>query len=447
MYRLMVLGLNHTTAPLAVREKLAFSAAQQRRAIQVFRERFGDAEVVLVSTCNRVELHCARPIHGHPRIEEIIEFLGEFHGIAPAQFSEHLYTHSEMEAVRHLFTVASSLDSMVLGETQILGQVRNAYDLACELKSAGPVLNPLFQRAIAVGRQVMRDTALTEGRVSVASVAVDYARQIFDRFDNKTVLSIGAGKMATLALAHFAMLKPGRLLICNRDLAKAQRLSERFEGQAVPLDGLSDHLVAADIVITSTGSSEPIITRAQFAGLLPARRYRTIFLIDIALPRDVEESVGDLENVYLYNLDDLQQVVARTHHERAGAVQVARTIVEQQVQDYAAWHRAREMGPLIDRLYKRSSQMAMDEVNRIITRLGHDGEEHRPQLEELARRIVNKLLHQPMQTLRSTDGLHSPVTLGAMEKLFGLSSDAPAQAPDTPADAPPQEPERGKQAN
>ncbi len=424
MNRLLLLGLNHTSAPLAVREKLAFNTQQARAATDQFRERFPEAELVLLSTCNRVEFYTSRPVHSHPRVEELIEFIGQFHTAGAEQFEPHLYTKTDKDVVDHLFNVVSSLDSMVLGETQILGQVRDAYDAACAAQSTGAMLNPLFQRALAVGKQVMRDTALCEGRVSVASVAVDYARRIFDHFQDKTVLSIGAGKMATLALTGFAALSPGKLLICNRDADKAGRLAERFNAEPVPFDNLSDHLVAADIVISSTGSAKPIITRDAFARIVARRRYRPMFLIDIALPRDIESGVGDIENVYLYNLDDLQQVVATTQNERAGATTAAKEIVAQQLQEFVLWHRQRAMGPMIDRLYKRYQDIAAQEVARTVKKLGPLDEQEKSHLEELARRLVNKLLHDPIQTLRQSDAMHGPAAqyLHAMEQLFKLNA-------------------------
>ncbi len=267
MRRLLLLGLNHTSAPLEIRERIAFSAPQQREALEKFRAAFSESEVVVLSTCNRVEIYTARATHGHPRSEEMSEFLAGFHGVPIEQLRPHLYHKAEREVVDHLFSVASSLDSMVLGETQILGQVREAYDAARESAATGAMLNPLFQRAIAVGKQVMHETALGEGRLSVASVAVDYAKQIFDHFNDKTVLSIGAGKMATLALRHFSALNPKRLLVCNRDPVKSRILAEEFKGESVAFESLPEHLVAADVVITSTGSREPIILKKQFEGL------------------------------------------------------------------------------------------------------------------------------------------------------------------------------------
>lgn len=425
MDRLLLLGLNHTTAPLDVRERLAFNAQQRADAVARFRQQFEGCELVLLSTCNRVEVYAARPVHGHPREEELIGFISDFHGVPASQFAPHLYRRTDREVIDHLFHVASSLDSMVLGETQILGQVRDAYETCKSLSSVGPMLNPLFQRAIAVGKEVMHDTALNEGRLSVASVAVDYSRRIFDHFHDKTVLSIGAGKMATLVLQNFAALRPGRLLVCNRDASKAEDLAARFGANPVPFEGLVDHLVAADIVITSTGAALPIITRRQFDGLRKRRRYRPIFLIDIAVPRDIEASVGEADGVYLYNLDDLQQVVSQTQSQRAGALESARAIVTRHVESFIAWHRQRELGPAIHRLYSRYHQIAQEELSRTLNKLPSISEAEKAHLEDLARRIVNKLLHDPIQALRDSGPDHASAApyLHALEKLFQLGED------------------------
>jgi glutamyl-tRNA reductase len=340
--------------------------------------------------------------------------------------------------VEHLFTVASSLDSMVLGETQILGQVREAYDAARQQSCAGPLLNPLFQRAIAVGRQVMRETPLTEGRLSIARVAVDYAGRIFDHFNDKTVLCIGAGKMAQLVLRSFAGLSPKKLLVCNRDGEKAGALAKEFGGEIALFEKLDDHLSMVDIVITSTGSTDPIITAARFAAAHRRRRYRPIFLIDIALPRDVEPAVGELENVYLYNLDDLQKVVSQTQAGRQESIESARRIVSAAVDEYVMSMRARAMGPIIDQLYKRYHQLAQEELSRTLSKLPGIGEAEKSHLEDLTRRIVNKLLHDPVTALRNADSQHAPVSqyAHAMQQLFKLASvDAMPSNPQTGEDA------------
>ncbi|HEV8379782.1 MAG TPA: glutamyl-tRNA reductase [Tepidisphaeraceae bacterium] len=423
MNRLLLVGLNHTTAPLEVREALVFDEQQAGDALRKLRERFPEAEAVLLSTCNRVEMYVSRSVHGHPREEEMIEFLADFHGLSTANVASHFYRKADKAAAGHLFAVASSLDSMVLGETQIVGQVRAAYDIALQAAAAGPTLNPLFQRALAIAKRVMSETPLAEGRMSVASVAVDYARRIFDHFNDKTLLCIGAGKMGTLVLQGFATLGPGKLVLANRDPARAEALANQFHGQASGLEKLDEHLIAADIVISSTGSAHPIITRERFEHLVKQRRYRPIFIIDIAMPRDVEATVGQIQNVYLYNIDDLQQVVSDTQAQRAGAVEAAKKIVDEQLEDFLAWHRTRELGPLIDQLYKRYHQVAQDEVSRTINKLGQISEQERQHLEELARRIVNKLLHDPIQTLKQSDSLHGQVGqyLHAMERLFKLA--------------------------
>ena len=432
MQRLLLLGLNHSTAPLEVREKLAFTAEQRIAALTALRRQFDGVEGVLLCTCNRVELYAARPVHGRPRHDEMVRFLAEVRGITPELVQPHVYEKSERAVIEHLFAVTSSLDSMVIGETQILGQVRDAYDLARGAGSAGATLNPLFQRAVAIGKQVMSETSIAEGRLSVGSVAVDCAGHIFGHYDDKTVLCIGAGKMASLVLQGFAALRPGRLLVCNRDPARAQALAAKFGGEAVPFETLDQQLVAADVVVSSTGAQHPIITRAQFEPLLKQRRYRPIFLIDIALPRDVEPAVGELENTYLYNLDDLQHVVANTQTRRSGSVDHAKRLVTEQVERYLAWQRAREMGPLIDQLYQRHHKLAHDEVDRIANKLPNLTPFERQHLDELARRIVNKLLHDPVSKLREGDGSHGgnpSAYLHAMEQLFRLDSAEDSEPP------------------
>jgi glutamyl-tRNA reductase len=422
MQRLLLLGLNHATAPLELRERVAFAPADRDRAVAEIRQRFPEAELALLSTCNRVELYVARAVHAHPRPEEIVQFLGEFHRVDPQNLRGHFYEKTDREAVAHLFTVASSLDSMVLGETQILGQVREAYDAARGMGATAAVLNPLFQRALAVGKEVLSATGIAEGRVSVASVAVDYARRIFDSFADKTVLSIGAGKMSALVLKSLAALKPRRLLVCNRTPEKASELAARCGGEAVPFERLDEHLVAADIIVSGTGSARSIVTATQVSALRRAMRYRPIFMIDIALPRDIEPAVGELENVYLYNIDDLQQVVAETVSQRKDAIDAARVIVDRHVEAFVAWSRAREMGPLIERLAQRYHALAAEELQRTVNKLPNLDEAERSHLEELTRRIVNKLLHDPITMLRSSEGMHGPTSqyLHALERLFHL---------------------------
>jgi len=433
MQRLLLIGLNHTTAPLEVREKLAFDAISSQRAIETLRSQFPECEFLILSTCNRVEFYAARQLHGHPRTDELLAAIAELRDVPVDAVRPHLYEKTGREAVGHLFHVASSLDSMVLGETQILGQVRSAYDAASSAGATGVTLNPLFQRAIGVGRQVLSGTALSEGRLSVASVAVDYVRQIFDHFHDKTVMSLGAGDMAKLVLQHFSELKPGRLLVVNRTMDRAEALARLFAGVAGDFEKLTEHLAASDVVITSTGSHEPVITRSMMETALKIRRYKPIVLIDIALPRDIDSAVSDFESVYLYNIDDLQQVVQQTQSKRRGAIDAATRIVMQAVDEFVASHRARQLGPAIEKLYAHHHQIAQDELLRTLGKLSHLKEDEKAQIEELARRIVNKLLNDPIKALRAADDLHGPSSqyLHALERLFKLGD---SHEPDPPQD-------------
>ena len=432
MRRLALLGLNHVTAPLEVREKLTFDAEQGRAAVSAFRTERADSEIVLLSTCNRIELYTARPEHGELAAETawadwLSRFIGSFRHAPVELFRTCLYHKTGPAAVEHLFNVAASLDSMVLGETQILGQVRQAYDTSRELGAAGPVLHPLFQRAAAVGKQVLSQTPIGEGRVSVASVAVDYARRIFDNFTDKTVLCVGAGKMSTLLLRHLADLRPKALIVCNRDVEKAKALAAQFQGVARDLTSLPDQLAAADIVVSGTGSPQPIMTRAMFEQVLKKRRYKPVFVIDIALPRDVEPAVGEMDNVYLYNMDDLQQAVAATRGQRGSAMDAAGKIVAEHVRQFTLAERARELGPSIDKLYRRYHTVAQEELARTLSKCVNVGPEEKAQIEECVRRLVNKVLHDPVRALRQSDALHGDAGqyLHAMEKLFQLNDDQP----------------------
>ncbi|HUB26040.1 MAG TPA: glutamyl-tRNA reductase [Tepidisphaeraceae bacterium] len=427
MRRLALLGLNHTTAPLDVREKLALSAEQVAAAIGQFRGQCAESEIVLLSTCNRVELYTTRPPQGELAAESawadwLGRFLAAFRQTPLEVFQPFLYHKTAAAAAEHLFNVASSLDSMVLGETQILGQVRQAYETARQLGAAGPVLHPLFQRAAAVGKQVHTETPLAEGRLSVASVAVDYARRIFDTFADKSVLCVGAGKMSALVLRHLSELQPGRLIVCNRDVEKARALAATFHGVAHDLESLPDHLAAADIVVSGTGSPKPLMTRAMFETVMKRRRYKPVFVIDIALPRDVEPSVGEMDNVYLYNLDDLQHAVAATRGQRSLASEAAGKIVAEHLRQFTLAERAREMGPTIDNLYRRYHAVAQEELSRTLSKCVNVGPEEKAMLEECVRRLVNKVLHDPVRTLRQSDALHGDAEryVHALEKLFQL---------------------------
>ncbi|MCG3179584.1 MAG: Glutamyl-tRNA reductase [Phycisphaerae bacterium] len=423
--RILLLGCNHKTAPLAIRERVAFDDAKAAAALEQLRVHYPDSEAVLLSTCNRVELYLARPVHGHPRSEEVIDFLARFHGVPLADLTPLMYVHQNRTAVDHLLRVACSLDSLVLGETQILGQVRNAFRLAQERKTAGPVLARLCQDALGTGKRVYSETTLASGHVSVASIAVHFARQIFDRFSDKRVLLVGAGKMGEQTLARVAELKPAEVLVTNRSPERAERLASLYAGRAMPFGRLTEALAAADIVITSTGSTEPIIDHEMMAAVCKARRYRPIFLIDIAVPRDVQEAVGGMSQVYLYNIDDLQRAVADNLNERAAQIEQAERIVTQQTDQFMNWFRSRAVGPTIAALRERLAGLGADEVGWLLPKLTEASPRDRELIEQFAHRLINKVLHEPIQKLsaasREPDAGPADMYAQSLIQLFGLN--------------------------
>lgn len=414
MSRLLLMGMNHTTAPVALRERLAPDALRRQDVLRKFHALYPEAEAVILSTCNRLELYTARAVHGYPRPEQMLAFLCQQGGLSPDELLPHLYQKLGREVAGHLFRVASSLDSMVVGETEILGQVRDAYDESQQVGMCGSGLNPLFQKALATGKEVMAGSGISDGKLSVASVAIDYARQIFERFDDKVVLAIGAGDMGLVVLEHLHRLNPGKLLVCTRDVTKAQDVAGRYGAEAVPFELLAEHLLKADIVVSATRAAHPVVTRGLLAPVIARRGGRPIFMIDIALPRDIEPAVADLDHVHLYNLDDLQRVVTRTHGRRAEALGRAEQIVTAAVSEFVDWQQSRALGPIIEQLYAHCHAIAKEEAQRGgVT-------------EDAARRIVNKLLDGPVRKLRRSGAPLPPGDhyLQAVKTLFEL--DAPA---------------------
>ncbi len=426
--RTLVIGCNHRTAPVDLREKIAFDDGGTVRALAMFRERFAAAEAVLLSTCNRVELYIARPAGEPPSIAEAIAFLAGCHALDPSRISASLYSYEDIEAVRHLFRVAGSLDSMVLGESQILAQTRSAFDLARAAGTVGPRLEGLFQQALAVAKELHSRTELAVGRLSVGSTAVDLARQVFSRFDDKCVLMIGAGMMGKLTLHHLLDMHPGRLLIVNRTEARsaelAQRLRLRHVGliEVVPFDALLDAIVEADIVISCTGASAPILTAERFAGVPARRRYRSLLLIDIAVPRDIEPAVGDHESVFLYNIDDLQAVTESNLARRRQAVEQCHAIIETHVIAFAERRGRADIGPLAAALQEHFQRIGRDEWERILPKLESASPHDRELIEQMLHRIVQKLLHDPLSRLHDRADQGAAFTQAeTLRALFNLN--------------------------
>lgn len=419
---LRAIGCNFRTAPVEVREKLAFDPTKQQWAVAEVAARYG-AEAVLLSTCNRVELYVARPadVRGFD-LDLGAEFLAECHGLNPAIVGEHLCEHVDSAAVRHLFRVTSSLDSLIVGEGQIAGQVKQAFEFARKLGTTGPLLNAAFQHALAAAKRVRTETGISHGHVSVSSVAVDYVRQVFDHFADKTVLVIGAGKMGRLTLKHLEELQPGRILVTNRSPAKAVEVAAGCGGKPVPWDMLDDALAESDIVLSTTGAGEPIMPRSRFETKVLPRRSGTMVILDIAVPRDFDPQIHDGDRVCLFNIDDLTRIREQTIAKRQRHITSAEAIVEAEVRRFAdEWNRRRS-GPVIGQLNAEVDKLRGEVLGQLMPKLnGKLTDTERQAIEYHFRLFQSKLLHGPIAALQeaSREG-QSGTLLEALKKLFRL---------------------------
>jgi len=420
--KLQVIGCSHHTAPIAVRERLAFSAEQTAAALARLRAEHGDVEAVLLSTCNRVELYTAAESGDCPSGQQLARFLAGFHGLEAAEVDGLLYERADEEAVRHLFTVAASLDSMVVGEPQILAQVKQAYQLATELQSAGPLMHLAFQAAMKAARRVAGETAIQQRRVSVPSVAVaDFAQQIFERFDDKHTLVIGAGDMAEETLQYLKAEGARRITVVNRSLRRAEELAERWQGRALPWDRLVEAVVEADLVISTTGSEEQVVTLENFLAIESRRYERPLFVLDLAVPRDFDPAVGDRPEVYLYSIDDLQEACRRNRKERERELPAATRIIRQETERFLADLHHRATAPVIRRLQQDWQKPKEEELRRLLNKLPDLDERARDEIRQAFDRLINKLLHPPLESLRdeSRHGIPSAL-VDALAKLFQL---------------------------
>ncbi|MCX5661599.1 MAG: glutamyl-tRNA reductase [Planctomycetota bacterium] len=451
--RILALSVNHRTAPVELREKLSLTGDRLESALRTLRAAYPAAESVILSTCNRTELYLARPSHDAPGFEQVVAFLSARCGVEPASVAGACLQRENDHAIAHLFRVCSGLESMVLGEPQILGQVRRAYEFASEREAVGPVLHRVFQHALAVGKRVRTETGIDSGRVSIASVAVEFARQVFDRFDNKTVVAIGAGEMGKLLLRHLLALGPGRLWLTNRTLERAHDLASGLgltpdRGGVRQFETLDELLVEADVILTCTGATSPIITAERFKPLIRRRRSRPICIVDAAVPRDVEPAVGRLTNVYLHDLDDLQRVVGQTHGKRSEQVEACEAILLAAVRECTTEVRRRDVGQLARSLREKLLELGTLEKERTLRKLaGAKPEDLATLLDEHTHRLVNKILHLPLSQLDRRDAETSmPFYAAALRRLFDLPEEhAPATAPEpappvVPPPAPPTPP-------
>jgi glutamyl-tRNA reductase len=389
---LFALGLNHQTAPLAVRERVVFHVERLQEALGELKRGLA-REAAILSTCNRTELYVSGEKPG-----DLAQWLAQYHRFGAADLQPYLYTLPNEQAVRHAFRVACGLDSMVLGEPQILGQMKDAARAAESAGTLGSVLHRLFQRSFAVAKEVRSNTSIGAASVSMAAAAVKLAARIFPSLKDQSVLFIGAGEMIELAATHFAAQAPARLTVANRTLERAQRLAHRFNAHAIELRSLAEQLHEHDIVVSCTASSLPILGKGLVERALRARRRRPMFMVDLAVPRDIEPEAGELDDVFLYTLDDLAGIVSANLDSRRSALEQAEAIIDTQVGQFMHWMRLREGVPLIRALREEADTARRRELEQALKALAR-GEDPAKVLEALSQTLTNKLMHGPTQAL------------------------------------------------
>ena len=413
---LFTLGINHHTAPLSVREQVAFNADRLHHALTDLTRASIAREVAILSTCNRTEIYCAADDPEHA-----IQWLAQYHAIERGVIQPYVYTLPQREAIRHAFRVASGLDSMVIGEPQILGQMKDAVRTAEEAGTLGTHLHKMFQRAFAVAKEVRSTTAIGANIVSMAAAGVHLAERIFERISDQRVLFIGAGEMIELCATYFAAKQPKELVIANRTMERGRVLAERFGGSVMRLDEIGDRLGHFDIVVSCTASPLPIIGLGMIERAVKARRHRPMLMVDLAVPRDIEEEVGELDDVFLYTVDDLANVVESGLESRQAAVVEAETIVTNRVRDFLGWLEARDTVPVIRSLRDSAERMRRHEIAHALKLLTR-GEAPEKVIEQLSQRLTNKFLHAPTQTLNFADGADRADLQTLTERLFHLHS-------------------------
>ena len=411
---IFTLGINHHSAPLAIRERVAFHAETLQQALMHLVDGRPVKEAAILSTCNRTELYCAAE-----SAETAIDWLAEYHRIGPEEIRPYLYAYPQREAVRHAFRVASGLDSMVIGEPQILGQMKDAVRVAEEAGTLGTHLHKLFQRSFSVAKEVRTTTAIGANIVSMAAAGVHLAQRIFESIADQRILFIGAGEMIELCVTHFAAQKPKQLTIANRTLERAQDLAARFSGNAVRLDEVASLLPQYDIVVSCTGSPLPIIGLGMVEKAVKIRRHRPMFMVDLAVPRDVETEVGKLDDVFLYTVDDLAQVVESGLESRQAAVVQAEAIIADQVDDFLSWLESRDGVPVIRSLRDAAERMRRHEMEHALKLLAKGGNPEKV-MEQLSLRLTNKFLHAPTQALNLAEGEERSQLQAAALRFFHL---------------------------
>lgn len=423
MDRIVLIGLNHKTAPIDIREKFAAVCADGVVQLQQLAQFQALKEVFQVSTCNRMEV-LFTTLTLDQGMGVVVGFLGEIYGQTGAALKRYLYTYIDQEAVKHLFRVTCSLDSMVVGEPQILGQIKQAYRQALEARTSGVILNRLLHKAFSVAKQVRTETRIGRSAVSISYAAVELAKKIFNELTGKVVLLIGAGEMAELAAEHLLNNSVDRIIVANRTIERAMALAKRFRGTSVPLEDVAEELSRADIIISSTGSPVPILSADEVKRRMRSRRNRPLFFIDIAVPRDIDPEVNRIENVYLYNIDDLQGIVDLNRADRLREAGRAEHIITAEALKFESWLRTLEVVPTIVALREKAEQIRQGELRKTFSHLEPLPENLAKSLQVVTQSIVNKVLHDPILFLKRTSTkARKDFYLDTARKLFNLDLD------------------------
>ena len=430
---LLLVGISHKTAPVELRERVDFQVHGVSKALEALAGRGSTHEAAVLSTCNRAELYVACDDIGRTR-SDLVDFVGEFNGVGRPMIAPHVYDVAGLEAARHLFRVAAGLDSLVVGEPQILGQVKEAHAAAASAHTAGPILNRLFQASFAAGKRVRTETGVGSGAVSIGYAAASLAKKIFGDLAGRHVVVIGAGEMGKLTARHMKAQGVHHVTIVSRTMAHAARTAEAIGGAtATPWDDMDAALSAGDILITATGAAAPILTKARIEAVMRTRRNRPLFIIDIALPRDVEAAAGEIEQVFLYNIDDLQAAVRENLACRAGEVTRAEAIVAEELAKFDAWLRARGAVPTIVALRQHCENLRRAELERLDYKVAAlaQADEVRARVDEITRLLMEKLLLTPTEQLKAIGDAETAAAYAeALTRLFGLGEHSESDAGD-----------------
>jgi glutamyl-tRNA reductase len=417
---ILIVGLNHKIAPVEIREKIAFQENVLKRALEKLYSKESVEECIILSTCNRVEIYVVTESKENKVKSDVLNFIAEFHNIDIKNFLDYLYFYFNRDAAKHIFRVGASLDSMIIGEPQILGQLKDAYRIATEVRTTKNILNKLLHKAFFVAKKVRTETEISSSAVSISFAAVELAKKIFDSLNNKKIMLIGAGEMCELAARHLLSNGANEIFVANRTFERAEALAREFNGKAIAFENINLFLEKIDILISSTGAPHYILHYDNVKKVIKIRKYRPIFMIDIAVPRDIDPTINNIDGVYLYDIDDLKTVVERNREERENEAEKAEMIIMHEVDVFMEWLESLDIVPVIVKLRESFESIRKNETEKTIAKLNGIGDKEKEAIEYLTYSIMNKFLHKPMVNLKKNS--NNSYYGEAIKKLFELKN-------------------------